>query len=60
MGEAYDRMKAAQAAIERDGDTVLDRFQQVKAHPSITVERDARAQMMAALKALRLDIEIGD
>jgi P27 family predicted phage terminase small subunit len=55
--EAFDRMRAAQAAIEEEGATVVDRFAQVKGHPLLCVERDARASMMAALKALNLDLE---
>ncbi|RIK36221.1 MAG: phage terminase small subunit P27 family [Chloroflexi bacterium] len=55
--ESFDRMRAAQAAIEADGATVKDRFDQPKAHPLLSVERDARAQMLAALKQLNLDLE---
>ena len=55
--EAFDRMKGAQRAVKRDGLVVFDRWGQAKAHPLLTVERDARSQMMAALKALNLDIE---
>ena len=58
--EAFDRMRQAQAALTKDGLpvlTVTDRFGQIKAHPLCTVERDSRAQMLAALKALNLDIE---
>ena len=55
--EAFDRMRQAQEAVARDGIAVTDRFKQVKAHPLCTVERDSRAQMLAALKALNLDIE---
>jgi hypothetical protein len=50
-------MRLAQEAIERDGMTVLDRFGQRKAHPLLPAERDARAQMLAALRALNLDVE---
>ena len=46
--EAFDRMREAQAQIKRDGATVKDRFDQIKAHPQITVERDARAAMLSA------------
>jgi len=56
--EAFDRMRQAQAAIREDGATVLDRFGQVKAHPLLTVERDARGQMLSALRSLNLDIEV--
>ncbi len=55
--EAFDRMREAQAVLAADGLSIKDRFDQVKAHPLTTVERDSRAQMLAALKALNLDIE---
>lgn len=55
--EAFDRMRAAQKEIRRDGMTVTDRWGQVKAHPLCSVERDARAQFLAALKHLNLDVE---
>lgn len=55
--EAYDRMKSAAARIDADGEAVEDRFGQVKPHPLLTAERDARAQMLAALKQLNLDVE---
>lgn len=55
--EAFDRMRQAQAVIAKEGLTVKDRFDQAKAHPLTTVERDARAAMLAALKALNLDLE---
>ena len=55
--EAFDRMREAQAVLTLDGLTIKDRFDQVKAHPLCVVERDNRAQMLSALKALNLDIE---
>ena len=55
--EAFDRMKDASEAVANDGKTVKDRFDQIKAHPLLTVERDARSQMVNALKALNLDLE---
>lgn len=55
--EAFDRMRHAQDAIRAEGMTVLDRFGQRKAHPLLPAERDARAQMLAALRALNLDVE---
>lgn len=55
--ESFDRMRLAQNAVKRTGATCRDRFGQLKAHPLLTVERDARAQMLAALKALNLDLE---
>ncbi|RIK45852.1 MAG: hypothetical protein DCC58_05080 [Chloroflexi bacterium] len=55
--EAFDRMRDAQAEIGRDGIVTLDRFGQRKPHPACVIERDARAQMLAALRALNLDLE---
>jgi hypothetical protein len=34
-----------------------DRFGQLRAHPAVAIERDARDQMLRALKLLNLDIE---
>jgi P27 family predicted phage terminase small subunit len=55
--EAFDRMRDCQRIIASEGQLVYDRFNQAKAHPLLSVERDARSQMLAALKALNLDIE---
>lgn len=55
--EAFDRMRDAQEIIKAEGMQVLDRFDQKKAHPLTTVERDSRSAFMAALKALNLDLE---
>jgi len=55
--EAFDRMRIAQGQISQDGTAIRDRFGQIKPHPLLTAERDSRAQMLMALKALHLDIE---
>lgn len=55
--EAFDRMRQAQRRLKREGLTTLDRFGQCKAHPATVIERDSRAAMLAALKALNLDLE---
>jgi P27 family predicted phage terminase small subunit len=55
--EALDRMRECQRAIERDGSTVQDRFGQTKAHPLLATERDARAQLLSAIRQLDLGIE---
>lgn len=55
--EAFERMRGAQERIAKDGIVLVDRFGQVKAHPLLPVERDSRAQYLAALKALNLDLE---
>lgn len=55
--EALDRVRQCQRQIAIDGYQVADRFGQHKAHPLLAVERDCRGQMLAALRALHLDIE---
>jgi len=55
--EAGDRMREAAEIIKAEGMQVVDRFGQKKAHPLTTVERDSRVAMLAALKALNLDLE---
>ena len=55
--EAFDRMRQAQAVLEKDGMTVLDRFNQRKPNPATVVERDSRAGLLGALRALNLDVE---
>lgn len=55
--EAFERMRDAQNIIKKEGATIKDRFEQIKAHPMLTVERDARSQMIQSLKALNLDVE---
>jgi P27 family predicted phage terminase small subunit len=55
--ESFDRMRAAQTMIDKDGMVFYDRFLKPKVHPLCTVERDSRSQLLAGLKALNLDIE---
>jgi phage terminase small subunit len=54
---AFDEMRAAQAVLEREGCIVKDRFGQDKLHPLCQREKEARAHMLAAFKALNLDLE---
>lgn len=55
--EAFDRMRAAQRQIEADGLTIKDRWDQLKPHPLIPAERDARSAFMAALKQMNLTFD---
>lgn len=55
--ESLDRLREAQAQIDEHGQLILDRFGQLKANPACGIERDARRDLMAALKALNLDLE---
>ena len=53
--ESYDRAASAKVLLDRDGPTVMDRWDQQKAHPAASVERDSRAAWMSALRQLNLD-----
>ena len=53
-----DRAEQARAILEEEGIILTDRFGQKKAHPAAVIERDARAGMLASLRALNL--ELGD
>ena len=53
---ALDRAERCRATIDNDGETIDDRFGQIKTHPLLAAERDARAQFLAALRQLHLDL----
>lgn len=55
--ECLDRMREAQAAIAEHGVTTLDRYGSLKSNPAVAVERDSRNGLLAALRALNLDLE---
>ena len=55
--EALDRMREAQMLIKERGICTQDRFGQLRSNPATIVERDARSAMLAALRALHLDLE---
>jgi P27 family predicted phage terminase small subunit len=57
IGEAYDRANGARRQIDKEGLTITDRFGVEKSHPLLACERDARAQFLAGLKMLNLDLE---
>ncbi len=57
FASAFSLEIECQEQIERDGLTFKDRFEQIKSHPLLTILNNARAQKMAALKALNLDLE---
>jgi len=42
--EAFDRMRAAQEVLQKEGLVLEDRFLQKKAHPLCAVEKDYRNQ----------------
>jgi P27 family predicted phage terminase small subunit len=56
--EAHQRARRCREVIDRDGETVTDRWGQLKPHPILNAERDARAAFIAAMKALNLDLGV--
>jgi P27 family predicted phage terminase small subunit len=53
---AFDRMNQAAELVDKHGVAIADRYNQLKANPAVAAERDARAAMLGAFKALNLDI----
>ena len=51
--EAFDRMRAAQQVIAKDGLVLTDG----RVNPASVVERDSRLAMLRALRTLNLDLE---
>jgi len=54
--EALERLREAQAAIERDGAYIPGRFG-MKGHPALAIERDSRTAFLRAVRELGLDLE---
>lgn len=55
--EALDRMRKAQKLIAQHGEVTPDRYGGLRANPAITIEKDARNGLLAAIRALNLDVE---
>jgi phage terminase small subunit len=55
--EAFDMARKAQDLVLKEGMALPDRFWQMKPHPAVMIELNARSQMLAALKQLHLDVE---
>ncbi len=55
---SLDRADQARAIVDEEGVTVHDRWGQVKPHPGVSIERDARAAAVRALDVLGLEREV--
>lgn len=55
--EAWDRFQQARAELARDGLTVKTGDGNIKAHPCVAIERDARTSFARLLRDLDLDVE---
>ena len=57
VGECRDRLTEAQALIKSHGAVIATATGALRSNPALKVEVDARNGMLAALRALNLDIE---
>lgn len=55
-GEAWDRGQEARERIAAEGMTVKDRFEQLKPHPAVAIERDSRISFARLLREVGLDL----
>lgn len=55
-GEAWDRAQTARAVIDKDGITFKDDRNNIRAHPAIAIERDARTGFARLVRELDLDV----
>lgn len=55
--ESFDRLNEARALVERDGAVIKDRFGNLKAHPALCTEKEARLGLLRAWRQLGLDVE---
>lgn len=53
--EARDRLQECRERINTEGLTITDRFGQVRPHPLLSAERDARSGVLQGFKMLGLD-----
>jgi P27 family predicted phage terminase small subunit len=56
--ESWDRLQQARQVLAAEGLTIGTGSGSRKAHPAIAIERDAKAQFIAALRTLDLDTEM--
>ena len=54
--EAYDVLLNATDNVKKNGSTFTNRYGEIKGNPAVLHARDARTAMLAALKALHLDV----
>jgi phage terminase small subunit len=52
---SWDRAAQARALVDAEGIVVRDRFGQVKSHPAVAIERDARNVFVRIMRELDLD-----
>ena len=58
--ESWDRALEAREAVTASGPYFTDRNNNIKPHPGIAVEQQARKQFIAALREIGLDVKAAD
>jgi P27 family predicted phage terminase small subunit len=58
--ESLDRIDEARETVEKEGAYFQDRFDQPKAHPALSVEKDNKVLFARLIRELNLDIEEPD
>lgn len=53
--EAWDRAQQARAILDRDGITFTDDRKNIRAHPAVAIEKDARTGFARLVRELDLD-----
>lgn len=53
--QALDRLNDARRSIASEGAVIRDRFDQLRPHPSVQIEKDARHGFLAAIRSLGID-----
>lgn len=56
-GESWDRCEDAREILARDGLTCVDDRRNVRAHPAVAIEKDARTAFARLIRELDLDAE---
>ncbi|WP_352536324.1 MULTISPECIES: P27 family phage terminase small subunit [unclassified Mesorhizobium] len=56
--EAWDRSQQARAVTDKEGITTVDDRKNVRAHPAVGIEKDARTGFARLVRELDLDVEV--
>ena len=56
--ESFDLMRLAQKSVHKFGVVTTDERNRPKANPACSVERDARAAFLQAIRLLKIDIPV--
>ena len=55
--EAWDRGQQAREVLAAEGIVIIDRLKELRPHPAVAIERDARLSFARLLRELALDVD---